>query len=146
MPHVDFYHDGKRFPSVSEVLGHRPKPWLEKWKEKWGILAVRKTAYANRIGTAFHAGAERLSRLEAVECPANRRLAKMLERIEKWLAAERFVPRHTEFHVVSFKHRYHGTLDIDCSPRKRPARRGRNGTGLEVPPDGEDPAASARRE
>src|ERR1700704_1876760 len=42
--------------------------------------------------------------------------------------------------------RCHGTLDIDCSPRKRPARSGRNGTGLKVPPDGEDPAASARRE
>src|SRR4029077_4600427 len=111
MPHVEYQHEGVVFPSVTEVLGHEPKPWLEAWKDKWGVLAVRKTFYANQIGTAFHDGAERLSKGECVEYPANKRLGKMLERVESWIASEGFVPKHTEFHVVSLKHRYHGTID-----------------------------------
>jgi Domain of unknown function DUF83 len=111
MPHIDFYHNGERFPSVSEVLALRPKPWLEKWKEKWGVLAARKTVYASRIGTDFHDGAEKLSKHEDVAYPSNRRLGTMLERIEGWIKAEGFEPVRTEYHVVSFVHRYHGTLD-----------------------------------
>lgn len=111
MPHQAYIHEGIAFPSVTEVLGHKPKPWLDKWKAKWGVLAERKTILANKIGTAFHLGAERLSRGEIVKYPDNRRLGVMLERIEKWLDDEAFMPRHLEFHVVSLRYKYHGTID-----------------------------------
>lgn len=111
MHKADFMLDGKPCPSVTEILGARPKPWLTAWRDKWGVLAIRKTVCANAVGTAFHSGAERLSKKEDVLYPANRRLAKMLERIEEWLVAEGFIPKHTELHVISRKHWYHGTLD-----------------------------------
>ncbi len=111
MPHVDFIVSGEKYPSVTEILGSVPKPWLDKWKDKWGVLATRKTACANSVGTAFHAGAERLSRREDVYIPPNRRLAGMLCRVEEWINESGFVPAETELHVVSHKYKYHGTLD-----------------------------------
>lgn len=111
MPHVDLILDGKRVPSVTEILGAKSKPWLEAWRTKWGILAERKTACANAIGTAFHSGAERLSRGEDVVRPSNRRLGKMLERIDAWFVSEGFKLVEAELHVISRKHWYHGTFD-----------------------------------
>lgn len=111
MPHSDLIVDGVKWPSVTEVLSYPPKPWLQKWRDKWGVLAERKTACANTIGTAFHSGAEKLSRCEYVEYPGSRRVGKMLERIEEWLETDVFVPKDTERHVVSTVHKYHGTLD-----------------------------------
>lgn len=111
MPHTDLIVDGVKYPSVTEILGDKPKPWLVNWQLKWGVLAVRKTACANVVGTAFHAGAESLSKRQDVTYPANRRLGKMLERVEEWLTLSEFKPLHTELHVVSKAYKYHGTLD-----------------------------------
>lgn len=111
MPHVETYIDGVWFPSVTTILGDRPKPWLEKWREKWGVLAERKTAAANATGTAFHAGAEALVLGEDVPYPANRRLGKMLERFEQWTVDSGFIVKETELHVVSKTHTYAGTFD-----------------------------------
>lgn len=117
MAHSETYIDGVFFPSVTTILGSQSKPWLEKWHEKWqataarGSLSERKTRLAGECGDAFHEGAERLSRGEVVEYPKNRRLGKMLERIEEFLTALTFVPKHTELKVVSRLYKYAGTLD-----------------------------------
>ena len=114
MPHQGFHSpmDGV-FPRLLEILGYGEKPWLDKWKEKSGAhWQTEETSCANAIGTAFHAGAEALSRGKNIEYPANRRVGKMLERVQEWLDATKFRPIKTlEFHVVSAVHGYHGTLD-----------------------------------
>lgn len=111
MPHQDYIVDGTKYPSVTEILSFRPKPWLQKWKDKWGILADRKVLCATTVGTRFHEGAEALSRGFRVAYPSDRRLAKMLERYEEWLNTSFFVPLETELHVVSRTYKFHGTFD-----------------------------------
>lgn len=109
--HSEYYEDGIWFPSVTTILSDRPKPWLDKWRARWGALADRKVKAACDIGDAFHAATERLARGEDVIEPANRRLRGMLRRIDTWLTESGFKPKHLELHVVSYLYRYSGTLD-----------------------------------
>lgn len=109
MHKADFLLDGKPCPSVTEILGDRPKPWLDKWREKWGVLADRKTACANAIGTRFHEGAEAL--VWDRQVLASGRVYNMLASFETWREESKFIPKQTELHVISRKHWYHGTFD-----------------------------------
>lgn len=109
MPHTETIIDGILYPSVTTVLGHPPKPWLERWRAKWGVRAERKTAAANAIGTAFHEGAEGL--LWGRNVLAHGRVHNMLSRFEQWLDGVHLLPVETELKVISRKYGYAGTLD-----------------------------------
>lgn len=112
MPHKPYIApSGEAYPSVTEVLSGQPKPWLERWKEKWGVLAQRKTDCANGVGSRFHELAEQLCWQKVVPLPSNRRLAGMLWNFEEWRKASGFEPKETELHVVSDTYKYHGTFD-----------------------------------
>ena len=51
--------DGNEYPSVTTVLGHAEKPWLENWRKMLGDKkADRETARASERGTAVHEMAE----------------------------------------------------------------------------------------
>src|SRR5258708_23433303 len=54
MPHSECIIDGVFYPSVTTVLATKPRPWLDAWKAKWGVLAERKMLIAGLIGTEFH--------------------------------------------------------------------------------------------
>jgi len=118
MPHVDLIVDGIKYPSVTEVLGSRPKPWLDKWRAKWGKRAEQKTLAATAIGTAFHAGAEALSKNE--NHFADGRVFKMLGRFVEWSEAAGFKAKETELHVVSHTYKYQGTFDATGYLKDRP--------------------------
>lgn len=111
MPHIDLTIDGVRYPSVTEVLGDAPKPWLQKWRDKWGVLADRKTEAAAKVGTAFHAAAEGLVRGDSVPFPLNRRLGVMLTNFDAWVQGSGVKAKETELHVVSKAYKYQGTFD-----------------------------------
>ncbi len=111
MAHHDHYVDGEYYPSVTTILSGRPKPWLEKWREKWGVLAERKTACANVIGTEFHWYAEHLAQGDEMIEPANRRLLGMVKRFDEWVVASGIKVKETELHVVSKEYKYAGTFD-----------------------------------
>lgn len=111
MPHVEHYIDGVWYPSVTTILSGRPKPWLDKWREKWGARAERKTACAKAVGTAFHLAAEALAKNEGVEELPNRRLLGMLRVFDAWVVASGVKIKETELHVVSKEHKYAGTFD-----------------------------------
>lgn len=110
MPHTEHYIDGVWYPSVTTILGGRPKPWLDKWKAKWGARAERKTACANYIGTLFHEGAEALCK-ELDVYTSTRRLENMLQRFEDWRISSGVKIKESELHVVSKEHKYAGTFD-----------------------------------
>lgn len=110
MPHTETYIDGVYYPSVTTVLGDKPKPWLQKWRDKWGVLAERKTIAANNIGTAFHEGAEGLVWQELVTA-STKRIHDMLQKAESWIVQSGFIPVHTERKVISRLYQYSGTLD-----------------------------------
>lgn len=111
LAHSECVIDGVWYPSVTTILSDRPKPWLQKWREKWGVLADRKVKAACDIGDAFHAATEKLARREWVDEPHNRRLAGMLRRIDTWLTSEGFNPVDQELHLVSYAYKFSGTLD-----------------------------------
>lgn len=123
MPHVELNIDGVHIPSVTEVLGSAPKPWLDRWREKWGVLADRKMHAAGRIGTRFHEGVEALvwGRVYSVD-ENNRRLYGMLARFEEWREASGFKPEKTELHVVSRLYGYQGTFDATGYLASHPKR------------------------
>lgn len=112
MPHSNYTNaQGEVYPSVTEVLGSSPKPWLDKWRQKWGIRAEQKTTAASNVGSSFHLYAELLTKNVMVDGVVGRRLYKMLENFEAWRIESGFVPRETELHVVSHQYKYAGTLD-----------------------------------
>lgn len=111
MPHQDTYVDGERYPSVTEILGSRPKPWLQRWRDKWGMWAARKTSAATNIGTAFHKGAELLVHGKWISAGADRRLYGMLASFETWVQQSGLVVKETELHVISRIYKYAGTFD-----------------------------------
>lgn len=51
--------NGVRYPSVTTILGHGPKPWLEEWRESMGEeKAAIETARCAARGEAVHLMAE----------------------------------------------------------------------------------------
>lgn len=47
---------GEIYPSVTTVLGDKPKPWLEKWKQSLGEQKAKKESKrSSNRGTIFHA-------------------------------------------------------------------------------------------
>lgn len=117
MPHVETYVDGVWHPSVSTITGAEPKPWLDAWREKWGYLAERKTAMANKIGTEFHRcveeylsnGAFTLS--DELSLNMQRRVTGMMVSFITWAKNVEGDIHDTELKVISRQHRYSGTLD-----------------------------------
>lgn len=112
MPHEHSHIDGKCYPSVTEVIYSQPKPWLQKWYDKYGIdRCERKTALSNLIGTEFHRCAEIITQGNVPEprCP---RVVKMLPSFMQWFNNVQLAPFATEMKVYSHKHGYQGTLDL----------------------------------
>lgn len=65
-----FYNtpDGKRYPSITTILGSGPKPWLEAWKNAIGPAAAKKEQErCSDRGTALHDMVEKY--LKNVEAP-----------------------------------------------------------------------------
>jgi len=103
--------DGIRYPSVTEILSSEPKPWLEKWRAKWGILADRKLIAAGNIGDDFdHAATDLVNNY-----PMNPRYARVTKMLVNFtvdfLATYHFKVEAVQIHVVSHKHQYQGTFD-----------------------------------
>lgn len=123
MPHVETYVDGIWHPSVSTIIHAEPKPWLDKWREKWGNLAVRKLEVANAIGTEFHRCVEQYLgtgtfTVTAPKTDAGREMPSCIPRVTGMMAS--FVNwavnvdgdiHETELRVISRQHTYSGTLD-----------------------------------
>ncbi len=50
---------GKRYPSVTTILGREPKPQLEEWRQRMGEeKADRYTKTSGRVGSEFHDACE----------------------------------------------------------------------------------------
>ena len=119
MPHVDYIDEsGVRYPSVTEVLGHKSNPWLEMWKRKYADRvtpgrrnrAEWKLEASNKVGTEFHRCAELWLKAEDA-IPASRRTLAMCRLLDKWKAPSSLSVKHTEYHVVSKAYQYQGTFD-----------------------------------
>ncbi len=122
MPHQAFIVDGVEWPSVTAILGASPKPWLDRWRDKWGVLAERKMQAAANVGTVFHGNAELLARGLLVDYtgPGARRVYAMLVQFDRWLVESGFKCKETELHVVSELYKYHGTFDATGYLADRP--------------------------
>ncbi len=95
-----------KWPRVTEVLSSKPMPYLQIWKDKWGILAERKVKAANAIGTAVHKAIQ-----EEWHGTTTIRIRHMFEQWEFWAYKNNYKPISKETHVWSDKHHYHGTFD-----------------------------------
>lgn len=106
MPHKAHSVNGEYYPSVTEILNGKPKPWLDAWKAKWGVWADRKVKAATDIGTDFHKSIEDVNYIVKTL-----RTARMSENFWQWAANKGLKVKASELHVVSEMYQYHGTFD-----------------------------------
>lgn len=117
MSHSEVYIDGIWHPSVTTIISGEEKPWLKAWRDKWGVLAERKTAVASAIGTAFHHAVEQYLDTGAFTIHMAKydscvpRVTGMVESWIDWAASIDGLIYHTEMKVVSKAYTYSGTLD-----------------------------------
>jgi PD-(D/E)XK nuclease superfamily len=121
MVHSETHINGIWFPSVTTILNVKPKPWLDKWKERWGILAIRKMKIAAAVGDEFHKSVERcLNGVYNINTPSidGKEMPSLIPRVEKmmdswigWANSVKGVVSGTELKVLSKKYGYSGTLD-----------------------------------
>ena len=58
---------GERYPSVTTVLGLKPKPQLDEWRERVGDeVADRRTKASAKVGSEFHDACERYVKNEEI--------------------------------------------------------------------------------
>jgi hypothetical protein len=123
MPHSEHFIDGVFYPSVTTILAAKPRPWLDAWREKWGILAERKMKIANAVGTEVHRCIDSLLNtgiytvippmIDGVIMPSLiPRISGMVLSFEGWLAGITGEVFETELRVVSRQYVYSGTLDM----------------------------------
>lgn len=122
MPHQELFIDGVWYPSVTTIMDVKPKPWLDAWRDKWGLLAARKTRIANAIGTEFHRCVEQwldtgaysvcAPTLDGIPMPSTMtRVDGMVKSWVSWAVSIEGEIKHTELQVVSKAYTYSGTLD-----------------------------------
>lgn len=122
MPHSETFIDGVWFPSVTTITGREEKPWLVAWREKWGLLAERKTKIASAVGTEFHrcvdaylsTGTYSAANAVLDESPligTATRVAGMMKSFVDWAQTVEGEIHETELKVISREHTYSGTLD-----------------------------------
>ena len=122
MPHSELYIDGIWYPSVTTIMDVNPKPWLDEWRAKWGVLAQRKMKIASAIGTEFHRCIESWLNtrsytampptVDGFELPSTvTRVEGMMRSWVRWAMSVDGTIEHTEMQVVSRAHIYSGTLD-----------------------------------
>ena len=117
MPHSECFIDGVWYPSVSTIIGSKPAPWLDAWREKWGELATRKMEIAAAIGTAFHDCVEQYLDtggyvIHIDEYPScYTRINGMMQSWIRWAASVDGTIDRTEMKVISKLHTYSGTFD-----------------------------------
>ena len=122
MSHSECYINGIWYPSVTTILAAKPKPWLDAWKEKWGLLAFRKTKMASAIGDEFHRCIEswintsaytiKAPTIDGFAMPST--ITRVEGMVKSWIAWAMMVDGtidHTELQVVSRTHAYSGSLD-----------------------------------
>ena len=124
MPHSETYVDGVWYPSVTTVMEAEPKPWLEAWREKWGLKAENKKHIAAAIGTEFHRCIEDYFNLGTykVQPPVRddnqkamptcvARVERMMRAFVEWAQTIDGEITATEQKVISREHRFSGTMD-----------------------------------
>ncbi len=114
MAHSDFWLDGVFYPSVTKIIGHKPKPWLEAWKKRLGPARSKRILDAsNAIGTDFHRFVEHyIEGVGSLEIIPTLRLIGMIDTIRPWVDSNRVRREVSEFKVHSKKYKYSGTLDF----------------------------------
>lgn len=108
MPHIEkFLIDGEIAPSVTEVIGILSKPYLAIWRGKIGNKeADRIMNSAAELGRNVHNQVELYCAHKEVKDPHD-----LFKVWYKWFCDEGYAIQSSEIHVVSKKHRYHGSFD-----------------------------------
>lgn len=110
MVHSETFVDGVFFPSVTTIIASEPHPWLDKWREKWGALADRKTKAASVVGSEFHRCVEQYLDTGRFSSPCTR-VTGMMGSFITWAQGVDGVVDATELKVISRTYAYSGTLD-----------------------------------
>lgn len=114
MPHLDNFKgsDGKKWPSVTELLTIIAKPGLFYWYSQEGFQGANDIAEAARqFGRKVHEGIE--AGIAGTEEPKlSMRQRELVTRALTWIKESEFEVIAQEQHVVHEELKYHGTFDV----------------------------------
>jgi hypothetical protein len=120
MPHTEFVSpDGKKWPSVTQIVDVINKPFLYRWYGKHGNKrATRILKASGTVGSAFHDAVEkRLTGTSFVDLlpTLSSRTKYMMGEFEKFVDEYDLRPLKLEGKVINEPLHYHGTYDALCS-------------------------------
>lgn len=111
MPHKAVLIKGKRYPSITEVLGCLNKDWKEFWWRKVGFAeADRVSRESAELGTYLHSLVEKHLIGEAVT-PRDNRTKKLFELWLDWFTESSYIFVSQEQFITSEKLKTGGTYD-----------------------------------
>jgi len=109
---TDGRYQGEKFPSITRILGAKPKPFLEQWKKKVGYAEANRIVRASQgKGTSLHSLAEEyIGNNELPEYQPN--VAELWVHLRPWL--DQHVTRvfGQEVDVFSVKLKAAGRFDL----------------------------------
>lgn len=112
MPHVEYEHNGEKWPSVTEVTSLLSKPALYRWyAEKGWDECERIKNESTEYGRDMHAAIEAYFRGEPI---ADKFTGLVSDLYREWIKPNNVEVLALEEHLVSEKLRYHGTPDLVC--------------------------------
>lgn len=109
---TDGRYRGEKFPSITRILGARPKPFLEQWKKKVGYAEAQRIVRASQNkGASLHSLAEEyLGNNELPEHQPNVR--ELWTYLRPWIDEHVKIVHGQECDVFSVKLRAAGRFDL----------------------------------
>jgi len=110
MPHQDFFIDGERIPSVTEIIGVVNKSWKEGWQRRVGFQeADRIMNEAGDLGRTAHDLVDQY--LSGVTVDGDSKAHQLFKSWLKWYESSGYSVVCKEEFMFSTKKRFSGTLD-----------------------------------
>lgn len=112
MPHVDIIIDGKKCPSVTEIVGLISKPYLDTWKRKIGFEEADKIMNeASGLGRVMHSHVENYLRGHSIQFCGSPIEEKIFKSWRDWWEGSTYKHIELEKLVISKKKKFGGTFD-----------------------------------
>lgn len=111
MPHQDYFINGEKIPSVTEIVGVVAKPYLDGWKRRVGFEeADRIMNESADLGRTAHDLIDQY--LSGKQVVGDSKAHELFRAWLKWWKHSGFTVVTKEEHLVSEKYKVHGSLDV----------------------------------
>lgn len=115
MPHSDYFLNGKRIPSVTEIISILNKPFLVEWSNKLGLKGINVNEVlleSQEIGTDFHEAIANYFKKKLDISKIKPEVKEMLKKFLRWRKIKDIMPMLIEYPLISTRYEYGGCIDL----------------------------------